>query len=619
MKLRYKNSSISSSLALFLLLFLCIFAVRPSWATPEITARLSETSIPINAYATLTVTLTNTDSGQLVMPQLPGIQLRQRGQSSQFSSINGKISRSTSYTYILTGEKEGKYTLPPISFKTEGKTLKSKAISFSITPMAANNNNLQPKTAPEPLSQQPPSKLAMLRVTAPHKIYSGESVPVEIKLYFAANTKIERGSITLPTITSKGIIMEPLSSSPAQGREEYNGRVWDTLSWQTTFSAIKEGENSLSIAASATALLEQRQKRRERSRSPFDSFFGGNPFDDPFFDNVFTNYIKKPLHLSWQDKITVLPLPAAGRPENFSGAVGDFDITVSTRTKEIEIGDPLLLEIAVNGIGNFNKVEAPGLPENNRWRTYPPKAHFEPIGNTGGGQKIFEQAVVIRDQSITEIPSLSFCYFNPEKKQYITKKSAPVPVKIKGKSNGTNSQVTPKTPQETIRKIPQQQEEASDQHLLKIELGEMTGDMRPLPQRPWFQGATIFFLLLYLCGIIVRYMRKKREGSQQNLRKRMLHRLYEDLIPIQAAKENNDSVLFLRACRVAIQNSLARRCQKHPSVVSLGDIQRILPAASPIIKIFSMADQASYSDKEIPVAELDKLYDELKSELENLL
>ncbi len=53
--------------------------------------------------------------------------------------------------------------------------------------------------------------------------------------------------------------------------------------------------------------------------------------------------------------------------------------------------------------------------------------------------------------------------------------------------------------------------------------------------------------------------------------------------------------------------------------MSLGDIQRILPAASPIIKIFSMADQASYGDKDISLAELDKLYDELKSELENLL
>ncbi len=613
MKTAQKNILHSYYCTIFLTLFLLFSGVHQVMASPEIDVDLSTTEIPLNDFAILTVRLINTDKGELIMPKLDGINIHKRGQSRQVSIINGKMSSSTSYTYMLSGEKKGKYTLPPIILKSQGKIIKSKSIKFSIL-AESSTNNLQ-KSGQNSTIQKSPSDLAIIQVSSPKKMYIGETVPIEIKLFFAADTRIEPGSIHLPEISGKGVIMTPLSTTPKENREEYKGKIWNTLSWQTTLSAIKEGENSVSITADAVALLRQAQRKRSQRHTPFDSFFGGNPFDDPFFDNAFTNYARKPLHLLWKNNINVLPLPANGKPENFSGAVGDFDISVSTRVKEIEVGDPLLLQISVSGAGNFDKLNIPELPPENRWRTYPPKVHFEPIGNSGGGQKIFEQAVVIKDSSITAIPPLSLCYFNPELKKYITKKSTPIPLKITGKTSNYNEQsILPETKTTTLTK------KEDNLQILNIDIGSLSKDLRPLPQRQWFQVAVLLLLLFCIVTYFVRHLQKRKErNKEQELRKKSIRRLQEDLVTLHAAKENNDSTLFLHACRVAIQNSLARRCGIHPSVVSLGDIVKVLPGSSPVIEIFSMTDTASYGNKSIPATELDKIYYQLKNELESLL
>ncbi len=582
----------------FLALFLLSPGTGQAEAAPEIEVHLSDTTFAKGNFVTLTVRLANVRKGELIMPQVKGIQIDKRGQSQQIKIINGKMSRAISYAYTLSAEKEGAYTLPPVIFKSEADIIKSKSIDFTVLPLTPANT--RQKTGETSL-QHSSSGLAILQVISPEKIYLGESVAVEIKLYFSAATKIESGSVQLPALTSSGVVMAPLSASPKQGREEYKGKIWDTLSWQTTFSAIKGGKNSVAITTDAVALLQQKRGAQART-----------PFDDPFFDSFFSNYARKPIHLTWQREIEVLPLPDAGKPDSFNGAVGDFDFSVSTRAKEVKTGEPLLLEITVNGAGNFSRIDIPKLPEDGRWKTYPPMVHFEPIGDAGGGQKVFEQAVIINDHTVDGIPSLALCYFDPEQQRYITKKSSPIPLKVTAGKNGhPPSGTTPANTASTSVKDGEQQ--------MKVDIGTLSKNLRPLPRRQWFQGTVLFLLLILSISLILYYLKKKRGGKGAGLRKKRAHRLQEDMLTLYAAKENNDPTLFLHACRVAIQNSVAERCDMHPSVVSLDDVRRVLPRSSPIIEIFAMTDNASYGSKTIPVTELETIYARLNTALERLL
>lgn len=104
----------------------------------------------------------------------------------------------------------------------------------------------------------------------------------------------------------------------------------------------------------------------------------------------------------------VLPLPVTGRPADFSGAVGTFDMRSEVTPATTTAGDPLTLKLTVSGAGNFERLNSAGLPNSAEWKTYKPNARFV-AGDSAGlqGAKIFEQAVVPQQPGRAQIPALS--------------------------------------------------------------------------------------------------------------------------------------------------------------------------------------------------------------------
>ena len=133
-------------------------------------------------------------------------------------------------------------------------------------------------------------------------------------------------------------------------------------------------------------------------------------------------------------KLEVKPLPKEGRPEDFSGAIGQFSLQASATPKQAAAGDPISLNVTVSGRGNFDAMASPTLLEADGWRTYPPGEKFEaspsdPIGFNG--EKRFEYMLVAReDRSQTPVAQLSF--FDPSLEKYVTIKSSAIEVAAKG-------------------------------------------------------------------------------------------------------------------------------------------------------------------------------------------
>ena len=164
-------------------------------------------------------------------------------------------------------------------------------------------------------------------------------------------------------------------------------------------------------------------------RSGIDDFFGG------FFGNMVSpGDVRQTTVSTQQAKLEVKPLPKDGRPENFTGAIGQFSLQASAAPKQAVAGDPISLNVTVSGRGNFDAMGAPALVESDGWRTYPPGEKFEasqsdPIGFNG--QKRFEYMLVAReDRSKTPVAELSF--FDPSLEKYVTIRSNPVEVTAKG-------------------------------------------------------------------------------------------------------------------------------------------------------------------------------------------
>ena len=114
------------------------------------------------------------------------------------------------------------------------------------------------------------------------------------------------------------------------------------------------------------------------------------------FDDFFGGVTEKQLMLRTDsENVNVLSLPTARRPTDFTGAVGKFEVDSEAAPTKVTMGDPITVRLKVSGQGNFDRVNSRGLETSAEWKTYSPRAQFEPADNAGyEGTKTFEQAIV---------------------------------------------------------------------------------------------------------------------------------------------------------------------------------------------------------------------------------
>ncbi|MCP3891216.1 MAG: protein BatD [Desulfobulbaceae bacterium] len=591
-----------------LLLTLAAVCALPALAEISVDATLSHHSYPLDRAARLTIAISGTSrNAAITLPDIKNIRLHSRGQASQINMVNGSITSSITHNYLVQALKPGSYTIPPIQVTAAGETVSTKPIAFEVTGPGQSSKA-------EKRSEVKLEDIAFIKLSEIGEYYPGEIVPVTLKVYLSREYKTDIS--TLPSLSGDGVVMEQLSSEPQQSQETYQGKSFHVITWQTSLSGIKTGSHPISFSLDATLLIPQKR----RSRSPFSSF-GGSLFDDSMFEDFFGNYERRPITVKSSDLVfTVLPLPAENRPEGFTGAIGDFDMTVSAKPTEIEVGEPITLNTTISGSGNFDRVEAPVFPEGNSWKTYSPTANFESGAGAAGGKKTFEQAVVVKSGGVHEVPPLQFSYFDPSKKKYITKSSSPILLSVKaGKVQPLAVAVAPQTRQQLPSEKVETSERIQGLSPLHLDLGEFSRRPQTLPQKTWYLVSCMTLLLISLSALIVKYRQQRhRNNPEIQLNKNRRSQLQRDLDATEQAMKARDPARFLLLCRTAIQNQFAKLCEVEPSAISLADIHGKMEPGSSLLKTFSLAEQAAYGGATLSSDDMGKLFILLKKDLEGL-
>ncbi|EKD35929.1 MAG: hypothetical protein ACD_75C01720G0003, partial [uncultured bacterium] len=455
--------------------------------------------------------------------------------------------------------------------------------------------------------------------------YPGEIVPVTIKAYFRQEYRTDIHSLV--TLQGDGVVMPQLREKPAQTQEAVGGATYNVLSWQTTLSGIKEGNHPLTFSLEASLLIPQ--KRQSRSLFGGGGLFDDLMPDDPFFDSFFGGYQRKPITVTSPPIVFhVVPLPTENQPAGFSGAIGDFALKITANHREIEVGEPLTLTTAISGKGNFDRVEAPVFPEGPDWKTYSPTSTMTEHGNTG--TKTFEQAIVAKNGAIGEIPALSFSYFDPARKSYITRTSSPIPVSVKpttapspAPAQPAKSNAEPAKPQVAAASAAAAEKAATGMEGLApihLDAGRFQPRIVPLWQKSWFIGVGGFCMVTLIVLLIqnVRLQRREKHPERER-RKQMKLLLHDDLQKIEQAKSAGDGFAFLALCRTAIQNQLGRHWNMAPTAISLANLSSRLQPESALVEIFRAADEAAYGGATLSRDTMQEYSDKLRKELEGLL
>lgn len=123
-------------------------------------------------------------------------------------------------------------------------------------------------------------------------------------------------------------------------------------------------------------------------------------------------------------KVKVLPLPTQGRPSDFTGAVGQYNIATSLDSKSLLTNQAFSLKIRIEGRGNAKTIDMPNLNLPPGIEIYDTKKESQFTKN-GTSFKEFEAVLIPRTPGDFTLPAITLSYFDPAQKKYVKKQTEP--------------------------------------------------------------------------------------------------------------------------------------------------------------------------------------------------
>lgn len=337
---------------------------------------------------------------------------------------NGKfgVRNSQKITKVLRPQKTGKLTITGIQVTVDGKQYQAPAIEIEVTPGGAG-------TPPSRYTQRgrmglrgggqpaPDSKKFFVRAELnKSELYKGEQLIVSYYFYRSSPTPQVQPT-KYPSLN--GFLKEDLEMPIQQGLNPevvlFNGARYEkALLARYAAYPVKEGELKI---------------------DPFGlkyTYFPvgrGDDLDDPF--NSFFQQFNPRVGSRQSDvvKVKVKPLPAAGKPDSFTGGVGAFDVASTVDRYEVHANESVTLTVRVEGRGNVNAIQAPDAKWPESVELYESKGRAK-VGQGGVGQKIFEYLFIPRQPGEITLPRLEFSFFDPEKGEYATRFTQPISIRV---------------------------------------------------------------------------------------------------------------------------------------------------------------------------------------------
>lgn len=346
-------------------------------------------------------------------------------------SINGRVTHNVFRGYLLTmlitPAKPGLIDIPALTVKVGG-------VPFQTRPLRLRVGSAE---------ESPDFRLLMRlpRTT----VYKGETVPVEFVWLIGKQPARDSFALSAPVLAlpslrvdlpdepqtnnDRSLIGIPLNNKPTWGKigqEDVSGKTWQTITVTRYLTPLQSGILELPPASISGAMIAGYEKTASPFGSMLDDDFFGN---DPFFSGR-QPVIKRFYAATDPVRLTVLELPAQGRPSDFSGLVGKLSIAAKIEPTEAAVGEPLTLTVMMTGAGYPNALELPDLASQPQlaagFRLQPEKPDSKVIG----GVKIFTQTIRPRSSSVKELPPLRLSYFDPEANEYRTAQSRPIALTI---------------------------------------------------------------------------------------------------------------------------------------------------------------------------------------------
>ncbi len=569
-----------------------IFTIQTALAEDvSVKAYLSQSNISLGSQFqyTLEIQGASVSASDITFPDLNAFfVLAGPNTSSSVQIINGAMSSSRTYSFYLQPKEKGSFTIGPAAFNHKGQNYASN--SLTVTVGSSNAPAQQGENAPTNDSDDTRNLFLKTEVSKRQAVV-GEQLIVEYKLYFRLNV---RGYNVDKMPANTGFWSEDFEM-PAQ--PVIDSKVIDGLNYNVAVlkkvALFPTQAGPLEIQPLQLTVEALAPQQRRRSQSVFDSFF-----DDPFGRTV-RRTVTSPVI-----KIDVQPTPAAGKPANFSGAVGRFDFSAALDKNQVPANEAVSLKLKLSGQGNIKLAELPVPELHPDLERYDPKfdASINSAGNAIQGSKSAEYVLIPRLPGAYTIPALSFTFFDPQTRQYKSVQSAPIGLTVTPGS-GPSGTVTSAPSASARREVMLL---GKDIRFIKNETIFIPAGHLAL-HNPVYWLTLILPGLLFLLGSLYLTYQGRLNANQRLLRRKQAGKMaMRALTKARKNQQSADSALFYRELTAALEGFVKDKMSIDLSDFRVDEVRRQLQkreVGAELIEAYAAVLEQSHFGQFAPAAD----------------
>lgn len=392
-------------------------------AAQEVSARayLSSNQVGVGQQFVLNVEVSGTQ-GVDQDPELPDLTAFSvylgSGSSSSMQMSGGRTTVSLTIQYRFQATRAGSFTIDPVEVTAAGGAFTTEPLTLTVSDAPVPQG---PSGGPGARDRGiAPEDLFVEAVPSRLQVYENQPVVVDYRIFTRVN--VSSYSITqLPPATGFWVEEYPPVREPVIGQTVRDGMQYTTATIRKV---------ALFPTGTGTRTLEPlgiEAQVRVRRRSAFD------PFEDFFGRGSLLNSTLSAAAASRPVEIEVLPLPG-GRPDDFTGFVGDLGVTANLDRDSVQVSDAVTLTVVVAGSGNLRMLAEPEVEIPPGFEAFPPEV-TERVDRTDAGvsgTRTYEYVLVPRAPGVGAIPPVELAYFDPLGETYEVAASGALAVEVTG-------------------------------------------------------------------------------------------------------------------------------------------------------------------------------------------
>ncbi len=306
------------------------------------------------------------------------------------------------YRFVLTTDRVGQWTIPPFEAIAGGATVRSRPLEIAVRPVSPRGSI--------------PAVVARARidtgldvsfrpVAQPETVFVGQQANYEVAVFLnaAVRDRLRRNPTFFPP-DMQSMLAYDLPASAEPPHRSIASHCFDALVYQRALFPLMPGRFAIPPAQLVYAL----------------------PLSASFFSREETHELQTDSTV-----IFAIEPPLAGRPADYSGAVGSLRLATRLDTNAARVGDPMVLTVRVSGTGNVKLLPRPSVSIS--WATLVNGDERVTVDTTArkiAGSKEFDWVLTPRLAGELDVPPIRYSYFDPDSRRYEVASANPTRVHV---------------------------------------------------------------------------------------------------------------------------------------------------------------------------------------------